>query len=126
VRYRLFWESYRRNCDPPYLPKVPLVKWSKGLRFQASTHRIEDVRCAPSTGVLLHFKLFSDFIDRAKTEAERGEHWRGAQEYAAYAESLAAKPDMDPMYEGSVRFENTSQLVKLGLMIDASPAFAAG
>jgi hypothetical protein len=116
VRHRLFWRSMKGMGEPPYLPKIPLVKWSNTLRYLVSTHRIENVLSAPSTGALLHFKLFSDFVKRATDEAERGEHWQGAQQYRAYAKGLAANPDLDPMYAGSVRFHGTAQLVEMGLL----------
>jgi hypothetical protein len=117
VRQRLFWKPGReRRGKPPYLPKIPLVKWSSGLRYSASTHVIEEVRLAPFTGALLHFKLFSDFIERTMIEAKRREHWDGAAQYEVYAEGLAANPDLDPMYEGSVPFMNSRQLVEMGLL----------
>jgi hypothetical protein len=121
VRRRLFWKpGQEQRGKPPYLPKIPLVKWSEGLRYTASTHAIDDVRLAPLTGVLLHFKLFSDFVERTIVEVKRGEHWDGAAQYSAYAEGLTADPDLNPMYEGSVRFRNSRQLVEMGLLIEES------
>jgi hypothetical protein len=119
VRQRLFWKVGReRRGKPPYLPKIPLVKWSSGLKYSASTHVIKDLRLAPFTGVLLHFKLFSDFVERTMIEVKRREHWDDAAQYEVYAEGLAAYPDLDPMYEGSVRFLNSRQLVEMGLLIE--------
>ncbi len=121
VRRRLFWKPGREHRgNPPYLPKVPLVKWSAGLEYLASTHLIEGIRLAPTTGILLHFKLFSDFVERTMIEVERGEHWDGAAQYSVYAEVLAAEPALDPMYPGSVRFQNSRQLVKMGLMFEGA------
>jgi len=73
---------------------------------------------APETGALLHFKFLNDFHARALEEVARDEHYDGATEYRRYAERLSQHPDMTFMYEGSVRFEGTSQLVRLGLMQD--------
>jgi hypothetical protein len=73
---------------------------------------------APETGVLLHVKFLHDFHARAVQEAARGEHYDGAVEYRRYAERLSQNPDMTLMYEGSMRFEGTAQLVRLGLMHD--------
>jgi hypothetical protein len=118
VRHRLFWKPNKRKSEPPYLPKVPLLKWSKDLKFLVSTHRIENVRLAPTTGALLHFKLFSDFVRRSIIEVQRQEHWQNAQQYRAYSECLSVDPDLDPIYEGSVRFNESRQLVEMGLLFD--------
>ena len=61
---------------------------------------------------------------RATEEAARDEHYDGAAEYRRYAEKLSQNPDLTLMYEGSIRFEETSQLVQLGLMQDTE-AWAA-
>jgi len=129
ARRRLFWRpGTKHHGNPPYLPKIPLVKWQEGLAFSASTHEIADVRLSRETGVLLHFKLFADFVRRAESEARRGEHWDRAAQYAVYAEALRETPDLDPMYAGSVRYRDSRQLIEMGLMIDAShsPQIAEG
>ena len=116
VRERLFWRGQNHAVSPPYLPKVPLVKWSSDLAFKASTHDIDGVTLAKTTGVLLHFKLFDDFYENVKQEALRGEHWENAAEYKAYWHKISQDPDVDPMYSGSVKYENSAQLVELGLI----------
>ena len=70
-------------------------------------------------GGLLHFKLLHDLHAKARDEAARGEYSQGASEYRRYARTLDQNPRTPFMYEGSVRFENTSQLVRLGLMQDS-------
>ncbi len=99
----------------PFLPKVPFVRWRRGQRYTVSTHYLPDVCLAETTGALLHFKFFSDFTQRVKEEAARREHWRGASEYAVYSAALRKNPDLDLLYEGSVRYRNSQQLVQLGL-----------
>ncbi len=121
VRRRVFWAPGKvRLGNPPYLPKVPLVRWRRGLRYLASTHLIDGVTLASATGALLHFKLFADFIVRTRLEVDRGEHWDGAAQYSAYAATIAENPDLDPTYEGSLRYEGSWQLVELRLMLDGS------
>lgn len=118
ARRRLFWkEGAEFRGKPPYLPKVPLVRWTDGLAYEASTHKIEGVRLAPITGALLHFKMFSDFAENVRIEVERNEQWDSAAQYSVYAHSLAAEPNLNPMYEGSVRYLNSTQLIDLGLMV---------
>ncbi|MDP2620932.1 MAG: glycosyltransferase family 2 protein [Hyphomicrobiales bacterium] len=115
-RQRLFWDGYGRQHPSPFLPKLPLVKWQQGLAFDLSTHTLRGARKAEATGVLLHFKFLQDFLMRVQVEADRKEHFAAARQYAAYAEIMAAIPELTAYHEGSVRYENSLQLVALGLM----------
>jgi len=113
------WIRRRRPPSPPALSKVPLVRWDAGARYLKSVHGISARTIAPETGALLHFKLLHDLHAKAIHEAERGEYSRDALEYRRYARTLDRNPQTTFMYEGSVRFEGTSQLVRLGLMQDS-------
>ena len=116
-RHRLFWEGRDRPKPSPVLKKIPLVKWRPGLTYEASTHRISDVRLLPSvTGVLLHFKFFADLFANAKKETARKEHWDSAAQYAAYWHVLSENPDLSAFFEDSVQYQNSMQLVELGLL----------
>ncbi|MGH6692653.1 MAG: glycosyltransferase family 2 protein, partial [Gammaproteobacteria bacterium] len=84
-RRRLFWSADSPFGRPPFLPKVPLAKWRAGLAYTVSTHYLDGARLSGLTAALLHFKFFSDFVTRAAEEAQRGEHWQNAAEYAVYA-----------------------------------------
>lgn len=116
VRERLFWRGRERSAKPPYLSKIPLVRWRSGLSFEASTHIIRDVEIAEVTGLLLHFKLFSDFHDRVKEGVEMKQYWQNSAQYDCYLDGLEADPGLTPFYSGSVRFEKSAQLVKMGFM----------
>jgi len=113
------WVRRRRLPSPPSLSKVPLVRWDAASRYFRSVHAISPKTVAPETGVLLHFKLLHDLHAKARDEAARGEYSRGALEYRRYARTLDQNPQTTFMYENSVRFEGTSQLVRLGLMQDS-------
>jgi Glycosyl transferase family 2 len=114
---RLHDIRWLRPTDPPVLTKVPLVRWDQQTRY-LSPHWLSPKRVAPVTGALLHFKFLADFHERAVHEAARGEYYDGAAEYRQYARTLDGAPDRALMYEGSVRFEGTAQLVRLKLMHD--------
>jgi len=117
-RRRLFWPAgQERRGKPPYLQKIPLVKWREGLHYLASTHLIDGLTLSSTTGVLLHFKFLADFARRSRLEVERGEHWDRAAQYEAYAEALAVNPGLSAMYEGSARYRGSRQLIELGLMM---------
>lgn len=121
-RHRLFWDRRRRAKSTPYLVKFPLVRWSESHDYEASTHVISNAIYGDVTGVLLHFKLFSDFVIRVGDEVLRREHFSDASQYAAYSEVITEQPDANAFCEGSVRFENSLQLMELGL-IHSSTAF---
>ncbi len=108
-----------RTRRPPNLAKVPLVRWRAGLRYLACTHKITPVRVAAASGCLLHFKFLGDFRAKATHEARRGEYFDGAREYRRYAAVLADDPGMTLWYPGAVRFQDSAQLARLGLMTGA-------
>ena len=115
-RDRVFWAGNDRGRPAPFLPKIPLVRWRRGLAYQASTHVLPGVRVSAMTGVLMHFKFFSDFTDRVAEEAVRGEHWQDAGQYGVYRKVLEENPGLNMHYRQSVRYEDSQQLVDLGLM----------
>ncbi len=114
-RKRLFWSAGEVRLAP-YLPKVPLVRWQPSLVYTTSTHLLENVRLSAMTGALLHFKFFSDFVERAPFEAQRAEHWEQGGEYARYSRGLHGRPDLSCMYSGSTRYKGTRQLTALGFI----------
>ncbi|MFC1605781.1 glycosyltransferase family 2 protein [Pseudomonadota bacterium] len=115
-RHRLFWQGKNRAKPPPVLTKYPLIRWREGLSYTASTHILPDVKLAQISGVLLHFKLFSDFIKSCENEAKRNEHWDDAAQYKIYWEEVQANPDLTAYYEDSIAYTDSMQLVKLRLM----------
>ena len=109
------WLRARRRRNPPCLTKVPLIRWDK-KSSRVNNHWVSPKIVAPETGALLHFKFLHDFHNRAIQEVARSEHFDGATEYQRYADRLRENPDLTLSYEGSMRFEGTTQLVRLGLM----------
>lgn len=118
VRSRLFFQGKLQRGNPPFLPKIPLVFWTGEPKYKASTHLLTGpLQLDRTSGVLLHFKLFASFHQQARLETERKEHWDNAAQYEAYHSSLVQTPDLNPMYGGSVRYENSLQLLKLGFIM---------
>lgn len=116
-RKRLFWDGQGIEHPAPYLFKIPLAKWRHGLEYKASTHLLNGARTAPISGLLQHFKFLPDFNFRAELEAQRGEHFAGARQYITYAQRLALDPNLSLAFDGSIKYEHSSQSVALGLMI---------
>ena len=106
-----------KSFVPPVLFKVPLVKAGNGLRL-LDCHSVSPIPLAPVTGVLLHFKFFSDFHERVVDAVRRGQHFDGASEYARYLEATRLNPNLTFYYENSVKFEDSRQLAYLGLIKD--------
>jgi hypothetical protein len=97
--------------------KVPLVKWRKGMAYYSSTHILTPIKLADITGVLLHFKFFSDFHDKAMLESRRGEHVGGARQYRRYADILQQQGGKASLgYQGSVRYRSSDDLMQHKLM----------
>ena len=116
-RMRVFWT---RDDDhpPPTISKVPLVKWSSGMRFVSVAHFMNPApkRLADVTGALLHYKYFSDFHERALAEVARKEHYQGAREYQKYLAGIESNPGMTLRYEGSRRYASADDLIAARLI----------
>ncbi len=116
MRQRLFWQGTNRRGRPPVLSKTPLVRWTAEHSYQASTHVLLPIGYSASSGILLHFKFFSDFAPRAHDEVARGEHWQDAAQYEAYADVFLETPGVSAWTPDSVRYKSTLQLEQLGLI----------
>jgi hypothetical protein len=104
--------------QPPCLFKIPLVHWLPGTRYRDSHKTATSIKLSNITGVLLHFKFLHDFHERISTEVNRKEHWDDASEYARYAAKLIANPSLSFYHNGSLAYEGSEQLVRLGLLKD--------
>lgn len=115
ARHRLFWEGRDLEHASPFLGKIPLIKWRKDLALEASTHIVRNAHLSRVTGAVLHFKFLQDFRGQAAIEVSRKEHFADARQYAAYNDRLSKDKALSAYYPGSVHYEGSSQLVKLGL-----------
>lgn len=115
-RHRLFWQSRNREFPSPILKKTPLVPWSEASELIASTHTLKGCTWAEVSGLLLHFKFLQDFAESAYEESRRSEHFAGARQYRAYDDVLADEAELTAHYNGSVRFQDSAHLCRLGFM----------
>lgn len=117
VRARMFSAAYEQaSIHPPTVSKVPLVKWSQGMRYFMSTHALAETTMSRVTTALLHFKFLGDFRTKASIEAAREEHFNDGAEYKIYARSMPPGEPFPFMCSASTRFENTDQLAGLGIL----------
>lgn len=101
----------------PQLFKIPLVRWKKGINYITS-HRTSEIRLAPVTGALLHFKFLQDFAARTTAAIKDNMHFSSSIEYRRYAELTAQKPDLVFMYPGSTRYTSSQDLQDARLVQD--------
>lgn len=119
VRHRLFKPVDPISESPIVLSKFALRRWLPGNDLDRGPHRtfLPGAGSRALTGALLHFKFIDTFVRRAQEESIRKEHWNEASEYAGYVRRFAAEPGLCLMGPRSVRYEDSEQLVRLGLML---------
>lgn len=103
-----------KSLKAPALFKIPLVKWKKGLEYKASTHVINPIALSPLTGILAHFKFFSDFHERALNAVKTGAHTNNSAEYKQYLKHIDKVRNL--MYEGSRKYSSSHDALDCGLM----------
>lgn len=120
-RARAFFENDPENA--PSLNKIPLVKWDKAFAYVESTHMLLPKRLnrvyernggEQISGALLHTKFLDTFVQKAKEEADRRQHYSDGREYVAYHEKLNDDPDL--WCSASEKYINWRQLELLGLI----------
>jgi glycosyltransferase involved in cell wall biosynthesis/tetratricopeptide (TPR) repeat protein len=118
MRQRVFGQ------DGAYLlSKVPLIKYNPDLILAGGQHwtNYPTEEIASETGCLLHFKYFSTFIDYARQEAARKEHYGNAMQYREYALALSQNEALT-FYDAnhSICLQGSRQLVEMGIIRNAS------
>ena len=115
VRHRLFFDN--SDQASPVLNKMPLVRWRRGMAFWSGNHYLKPkLKISSSSGALLHFKFFAEFLDRIEQEVDRGVMFNSAIEYQRYYECLQSKPNLCPFGPNSVKFSGSRQLTDLGII----------
>lgn len=121
ARARIFFENAPEKA--PALNKIPLVKWHRRYVYVSSTHMLlprglnlvyDEWGGEKAAGVLLHTKFLDGFIDKAREELVRKQHYAGSVEYKAYATEAGDSPDL--WCPRSERYTDWRQLEVLGLM----------
>ncbi len=110
-------------ATPPWLSKIPLVRWTSNARY-VNSHSTVPVRLADTTGIIQHFKFLADFHERALAQLRKGQSYDPFSEHARYVAVAERDPAIKLYYEGSERYGDSAQLVDLGLMKE-SPEWRA-
>lgn len=100
------------------LMKYPLLYWDARSSLGASIHQplpYEGNFCA-ITGVLLHFKFFSDVGKRVAEAVADGQYFNGAAECRRILSELGSAGTLDFQSPVTTAYEGPEQLVRLGFM----------
>jgi hypothetical protein len=121
TRQRVFGAPDGLDADTYYtVNTVPLFRGGGAMRPSANFHWIDGAHVSGSRAALLHWKYVASFPSDAREEVVRGEHWDSASQYQRYAARVDAQPALslyDPAH--SVRFVDSKQLGRLGILTDA-------
>ncbi|MEN3976236.1 glycosyltransferase family 2 protein [Emcibacter sp. SYSU 3D8] len=99
------------------LGKTPFARWSKDITlFDSHTVHPFDLNFVSPTGILLHFKLMSDLVERAETAVHRRSYFNDSKAYREALPLLQSLPDLSAVWEESRRYEGSASLVEAGLM----------
>ncbi len=99
-----------------HLSKISLFRYSENVYLTEGMHAINGAQIADITGIVFHSKYMQDFIERVMIESKREVHFGNALEYKIYNQACLMEKDINLYFENSIRFKNTKQLVKLGMM----------
>ena len=114
-----------RLLDWTFTPnKAPLLYLCNGgPRVWVGAHRFiwksggpRREQIAKMRGAVLHFKFTSDLHEKCQEEICRRQHWNSEAKYGGFFRKMMEDPDLTLTHEGSTRYENSEQLVCLGIM----------
>ncbi|MFI0475566.1 glycosyltransferase family 2 protein [Paracoccus jiaweipingae] len=121
-RARAFFADQPENA--PALNKIPLVRWQRNYTYVSSTHMLlprslnlvyDEAGGEKASGLLLHTKFLSTFIDKAVEELDRRQHYAESREYTAYHSGLK-DADLDLWCETSREVGDWRDFQDVGLM----------
>lgn len=121
IRQRFFWDNGRKHSGPAQR-KIPLVKNSNGFYYLYSTHSCMPIRLADITGVLAHFKFFSEFHTFVDREVNGGDR-KNPQDYQKYLQGVK---DVSVVFfdeKCSQKFENSFGYILNDIMACSMEAF---
>jgi len=100
------------------LIKYPLIFWDRNCSLSVSIH--QPLPCERNfldiSGVLLHFKFFSDYREKIEQAVSDGQYFDGAAIYRKMLNDLQKTGEFDFADEHSVRFSGSRQLLELGFI----------
>lgn len=111
VRERFFGENI-----PYILSKISPFKYMADTYLTQGMHAISGNSISDLQFVTFHTKFLNDFIEEVKEESKREQHYDNAIVYKIFNKVLNERPECILWNEDSVRLEDFSQLIDLGLL----------
>ena len=100
------------------LVKYPVIFWDEQCSLGVSIH--QPLPCERNflavSGVLLHFKFFSDYKEKIEAAVVDGQYFGAAAAYRKMLEDLQKTGEFDFTNEHSTRFSGSRQLLELGFI----------
>ena len=109
-------ERFTGDVTVDILTKAPLFRAGRGIKMFYICHQLTPAKVSQMRGALLHFKFIGPFVKKIRAEAERGIHFSGGKRYKLLAEFFDRSAGTSLLGPDSVRYENSDQLIKLGVI----------
>lgn len=111
--FHVFGQNIPLNVTPLLKKREPYIK------LLSSKHLTTPTKIADITSCVLHFKFIGDFYQKSLEETKRKQHWGGGIAYRRFMQFFdnVVKDDFNfTDLKKTTKFENSQQLVKLGLI----------
>ncbi|MDD2457655.1 MAG: glycosyltransferase family 2 protein [Eubacteriales bacterium] len=102
--------------DSPLLIKYPLFFLREGMIFESAHYLYPFRHDIPVGSALLHYKFLPSDLERHLEIAREGNFQGGSREYKRYLAAYEANAAISFLYDGTVKFENSSSLARLGFV----------
>jgi len=102
--------------DSPLLIKYPLFFLSEGMIFESAHYLFPFRHDVPVGSALKHYKFLPSDLDRHLVIAREGNFQGGSREYKRYLAAYEANAAITFMYDGTVRYDNSSSLARLSFV----------
>ncbi len=105
-----------QSDDSPLLIKFPLFYLRPGMVFESAHYLYPFKHEVPVGSALLHYKFLASDLARHRQIAENGSFQGGSREYKRYLSTYQEQGHLTFMYPGSVKYEGSSSLERLGFV----------
>ena len=102
--------------DSPLLIKYPLFYLREGMIFESAHYLYPFRPDIPIGSALLHYKFLPTDLERHLLIAREGNFQGGSREYKRYVSAYEANAAIRFVYDGSVKYENSGSLARLGFV----------
>jgi|GEM_PF-1115037 len=102
--------------DSPLLIKFPLFYLNEGMIFESAHYLFPFRSDVPIASALKHYKFLPSDLERHHLIAREGTFQGGSREYKRYLSAFQSNAAISFLYDGSVKYENSSSLSRLSFI----------